>query len=170
MRLIKLKSFVCSKSAANYKYSQETSCQISSGLESQEWSPQRIRGLYQGFLQDTLDFLKPQATRNEILQRRNQMGRCFLVLLKFHKGKNNKDDNDSRNNSERSLIIHYLPNCILSEHLISSFIPHNNLWLLSVITDCKSSTYHSTQKIVLKKKKKTSLKSQCSPSLFLLSK
>lgn len=30
-----LKSFVCSKSAANYKYSQETSYLISSGLESQ---------------------------------------------------------------------------------------------------------------------------------------
>ena len=98
------------------------------------------------------------------------MGRCFLVLLKFHKGKNNKDDNDSRNNSERSLIIHYLPNCILSEHLISSFIPHNNLWLLSVITDCKSSTYHSTQKIVLKKKKQKNLAKFTVLSKFIFAK
>lgn len=80
-----------------------------------------------GSPQDALDFLKPQAT-SEFSE--SQMGRCFLVWLKFHKGKNNKDDNDNGNNSEHSLTI-LLPNCILSEHLISSFIPHNHLWLLS---------------------------------------
>lgn len=112
------------------------------------------KGLVSGFLTGYIGFPDATSTGNEILQRRNQMERCFLVLLKLHKGKDNKDDKDNRNNSKHSLIIHYLPNSILSEHLISSFIPHNNLWLLSVITGCKSSTYHSTQKIALEKKNK----------------
>ena len=112
------------------------------------------KGLVSGFLTGYIGFPDATSTGNEILQRRNQMERSFLVLLKFRKGKDNKDGKDNRNNSEHSLIIHYLPNSILSEHLISSFIPQNNLWLLSVITGCKSSTHHSTQKIALEKKEK----------------
>lgn len=112
------------------------------------------KGLVSGFLTGYIGFPDATSKGNEILQRRNQMERSFLVLLKFHKGKDNKDGKDNRNNSEHSLIIHYLPNSILSEHLISSFIPQNNLWLLSVITGCKSSTHHSTQKIALEKKEK----------------
>lgn len=103
------------------------------------------KGLVSGGLTEEAELPEVTSTGPEILQRRNQMGRCFLVLLKLHKGKNNKDDSDNSNNSERSSIIYYLPRSILSAHLILSFIPHNNLWLLFVITGYKSSTYHSTQ-------------------------
>lgn len=76
------------------------------------------------------------------------MGECFLISLKLHKDKKNNGSNSSKH----LLIIHYLPNPILSAHLISSFIPHNHPWLLFVITDCKSSTYPSTQIIFEKNK------------------